>query len=91
MHVPHTTHRFQAPWSNQPVASLALGNVPLPHTSERHPALQAALEEQAATGQRAAIATGSPVRAVVAVAADSQVAVLDAASGFFLSRWVLAC
>jgi hypothetical protein len=63
--------------------------VPLPHTSERHPALQAVLEQQAASGQRAAIATGAPVRAVVAVAADSHVAVLDAATGFFLSRYVL--
>ncbi|KAF8064591.1 hypothetical protein HT031_003392 [Scenedesmus sp. PABB004] len=81
---------FQAPWSSQPVVALALGHVPLPPAKDQHPAVAALLasSSQRAAGGRAGGAAPDPgcVHAVVAVAADSQVAVLDAATGFFLSK-----
>jgi hypothetical protein len=58
------------------VSSLALARCPLPPPRDRNPLL----------GGYASLPAGAPLRCVVAAAADSSVGVLDAATGFFLSR-----
>jgi hypothetical protein len=67
---------MQAPWQ-QPVAALALGLVPLPPPRERCELVAGAYGE---------LPAGAPVRAVVVVSQDSCLTVLDAATGFPLSK-----
>jgi hypothetical protein len=63
-----------------PIVSLALARCPLPPPRELSPDLAAA--------RGAAAKGGAAVKCVVVVAADSSVGVLDAATGFPLSRRV---
>lgn len=59
-----------------PVVSLALARCPLPHHRDRN----------ALIGAYSAMRGGAPIKCVVAAAADSSVGVMDAATGFFLSK-----
>ena len=86
--------RYQSPWGGQPVVSLALGQMPLPHKAALNPACTTGATAAAAAAAAAAAGPGqlgkapscSSVRALVAVAADGQLAVMDAATGFLLAR-----
>ncbi|KAI8474766.1 MAG: hypothetical protein J3K34DRAFT_490656 [Monoraphidium minutum] len=66
---------LQAPM-RVPVASLALARCPLPHHRDRNPLISG----------YDGLHAGAPIKCVVVAAVDSSVGVLDAATGFFLSR-----
>jgi len=76
---------LQAPMK-VPVVSLALARCPLPPRRER----SGLVASSGAPGAGPPAPGGAYVNCVVAVAADSSVGVLDAATGFFLSRRVCA-
>lgn len=59
-----------------PIVSLALARCPLPHHRERTDLISA----------HGKLPGGAAVKCVVATAADSSIGVLDAATGYFLSR-----
>ncbi len=69
---------LQAPF-RRPVVCLALARVPLPAARDRSELMH----------EHATAPDGTLVRAVVAVAADSTVGVMDLATGFFISKWVV--
>jgi hypothetical protein len=73
--MPHCA-RAQTPLPS-PAASLTLARCPLPPRRARSGLV---------AGQLGAAPDGAPVRAVVAAGADSSVVVLDAATGFALSK-----
>lgn len=59
-----------------PVTALSLARCPLPPQRDRQELL----------GAYMTLPTGTPVKCVVAAGADGAVAVMDAATGFFLAR-----
>eukprot|EP00879_Flechtneria_rotunda_P011333 GHRR01011838.1.p1 GENE.GHRR01011838.1~~GHRR01011838.1.p1 ORF type:complete len:1352 (+),score=605.93 GHRR01011838.1:400-4455(+) len=74
---------FQSPWANQPVVALALGHMQLPSKRQRNDAIATATSAAKSVGNAGSTAVA---HVVVALAADSQLAVLDAATGFFVSK-----